>query len=160
MLLAPSLDVRMEFIDQLDRTKARTLEYFDLSEEDLERSYAPGKWTIRYLLNHLADSETVLFYRIRRVISEPNQVIWFYDQDAWAQKLDYSTVPLDLARGLYATSRDGVIHYARKHYERSADISFVHSLTGLRTLKDEFDKVVSHNEHHVEQIEQALRANR
>ena len=64
----------MEFIDQLERTKARTLEYFDLSDEDLERSYAPGKWTIRYLLNHLADSETVLFYRIRRVISEPSQL--------------------------------------------------------------------------------------
>ena len=88
MLLAHSLDVRMEFIDQLDRTKARTLEYFDLSEEDLERSYAPGKWTIRYLLNHLADSETVLFYRIRRVISEPNQVIWFY-----AREIGRSTTP-------------------------------------------------------------------
>jgi uncharacterized damage-inducible protein DinB len=150
----------MEFIDQLERAKTRTIRYFDLADKDLEKTYAPGKWSVRYLLNHLADSETVLFYRIRRVISEPNQVIWVYDQDAWAQKLDYSTVPLDLARGLYTTSRDGVIHYARQHYDGSAEISFVHSLTGLRTLKDEFDKVVSHNEHHLEQIEQALRTNR
>ena len=150
----------MDFIDQLERTKARTLQYFALPDEELEKTYGPGKWSVRYLLNHLADSETVLFYRIRRVISEPNQVIWFYDQDAWAQKLDYSTVPLDLARELYAASRDGVIHYARKHYERSGDISFVHSVTGLRTLKDEFDKVASHNEHHVGQIEQALRGSR
>lgn len=150
----------MEFIDKLERAKARTIKHFDLADKDLEKTYAPGKWSVRYLLNHLADSETVLFYRIRRVISEPNQVIWVYDQDAWAQKLDYSTVPLDLARGLYTTSRDGVIHYARQHYDGSAEISFVHSLTGLRTLKDEFDKVVSHNEHHLEQIEQALRTNR
>ena len=148
----------MEFIDQLERAKARTLEYFNLAGHDLDKTYGPGKWSVRYLLNHLADSETVLFYRIRRVISEPNQVIWVYDQDAWAEKLDYSTVPLELARGLYSTSRDGVVHYARTHYEGSDEISFVHSVTGLRTLKDEFDKVVWHNEHHLEQIEQALRS--
>ena len=35
---------------------------------------------------------------------------------------------------------------------------FVHSETGVRTLKDEFDKVAWHNEHHLEQIEQALQA--
>jgi hypothetical protein len=91
------------------------------------------------------------------VISEPRQVIWAYDQAAWAEQLDYATVPLELARSLYATSRDGVMHYARRHYARSGDVPFVHSETGLRTLKDEFDKVVWHNEHHVGQIETALR---
>ena len=113
---------------------------------------------MRYLLNHLADSETVLFYRIRRVISEPNQVIWVYDQAAWARMLDYSTVPLDLARNLYSVTRDGVIHHAARHYDGSDAIKFVHSETGLRSLKDEFDKVVSHNDHHLEQIEKALRS--
>ena len=146
-----------DFIAELERTKARTLKYFDLPAEDLEKSYGPGKWTVRYLLNHLADSETVLFYRIRRVISEPNQVIWVYDQAAWARKLDYSTVPLELARNLYSVTRDGVVHYAARHYDGSKTIKFVHSETGLRTLKDEFDKVVWHNDHHLEQIETALR---
>lgn len=146
----------MDFIQQLERTKAETLARFALGERDLERRYGPGKWTVRYLLNHLADSETVLFYRIRRVISEPKQVIWVYDQDAWAKELDYATVPLDLAKRNYEAARDGVIHYARRRYEGSGRISFVHSATGLRTLKDEFDKVVSHNEHHLRQIDLAL----
>lgn len=147
-----------DFIAELQRTKAQTLKYFDLPAADLEKSYGPGKWTVRYLLNHLADSETVLFYRIRRVISEPNQVIWVYDQAAWARKLDYSTVPLELARNLYSVTRDGVVHYAAHHYDGSGAIKFVHSETGLRTLKDEFDKVVSHNDHHLAQIETALRS--
>jgi hypothetical protein len=29
-------------------------------------------------------------------------------------------------------------------------------VTGVRTLKDELDKVASHNEHHLEQIRAAL----
>lgn len=145
-----------KFIQHLERTKAETLAHFALDNADLERSYGPGKWTVRYLLNHLADSETVLFYRIRRVISEPRQVIWVYDQDAWAQALDYASVPLEVAQRNYAAARDGVIHYARRHYQGSEQISFVHSTTGLRTLKDEFDKVVSHNEHHLRQVDLAL----
>ena len=88
----------MHIIDELERTRDETLTFFDLSEDQLARTYAPGKWPVRFLLLHLADSETVLFERIRRVLSEPRQVLWVYDQDAWATGLDYATVPLDLSR--------------------------------------------------------------
>jgi DinB superfamily len=68
-----------------------TLRYFSLGEADLARIHAPGKWSVRYILHHLTDSETVFFERIRRVLSEPRQVVWFYDQDAWAKALDYAS---------------------------------------------------------------------
>jgi hypothetical protein len=147
----------MDLIDGLERTRDATLRHFELGERDLEKTYGPGKWSIRYLLHHLADSESVLYYRIRRVISEPSQVIWVYDQAAWADALDYSTMPLELSLDVYLASRAAIIHHARRHYATSGDISFEHSATGLRTLKDEFDKVVSHNEHHLRDIEKALR---
>ncbi len=146
----------MEFIEQLEKTKNETLKYFDLPEEVLRKDYGPGKWSVRYVLHHLADSDSVLFYRIRRVISEPRQVIWVYDQEAWAQKLNYSTVPFDLAKNVYTSSREGILYYARHHYEGSDQIKFVHSETGLCTLKDEFDKVVWHNQKHLSYIETAL----
>ena len=146
----------MQLIDQLERTRAETLEYFRLGEEDLARVYAPGKWSVRYILLHLADSETVLFDRIRRVISEPRQVIWVYDQDAWAAGLDYSRVPLALSRAVYEAVRGAVIYYAGEFYERKGHLEFVHSVTGVRTLKDEFDKIAAHNEHHLAQIRRAL----
>jgi hypothetical protein len=53
--------------------------------------------------------------------------------------------------------RNAIIYYAGLHYETLGDREFVHSVTGVRTLKDELDKVVSHNEHHLRQIEMALR---
>ncbi len=73
---------------QLERTRDETMGYFSLGDADLARTYGPGKWSVRFILHHLADSETVFLYRIRRVVSEPGQVIWVYDQDAWARGLD------------------------------------------------------------------------
>jgi len=146
----------MQLIQELERTRDETLQYFSLGESDLARTYAPGKWSVRFLLHHLADSETVLFERIRRVLSEPRQVLWVFDQDAWAKGLDYSQVPLDISRRIYESVREAVIYYAGQSYESKGHLEFVHSVTGVRTLKDEFDKVAAHNEHHLGQIRSAL----
>ena len=90
------------------------------------------------------------------MLSEPRQVLWVYDQDAWAQGLDYSRTPLDLSRRVYESVRNSIIYYAGRYYEQKGHLEFVHSVTGVRTLKDEFDKVASHNEHHLRQIRLAL----
>ena len=146
----------MDIIRKLEATRDETLRYYSLPAPDLERSYAPGKWPVRYILHHLSDSETVLFDRIRRVLSEPRQVLWVYDQDAWAKGLDYARVPLDLSRRVYQSVREAIIYYAGRYYEEKGHLEFVHSVTGVRTLKDEFDKVASHNEHHLDQIRLAV----
>jgi hypothetical protein len=98
----------------------------------------------------------VLYDRIRRIVSEPRQVLWVFDQDAWAAGLDYSQVPLELSRRVYESVRNAIIYYAGVHYEKSGHLEWVHSVTGVRTLKDELDKVASHNADHLNQIRMAL----
>ncbi|PYO90468.1 MAG: hypothetical protein DMD66_02490 [Gemmatimonadetes bacterium] len=66
---------RMHLIEELERTRDETLQCFSLNRADLARSYAPGKWSVAYILHHLSDSETVFFDRIRRVLSEPRPVL-------------------------------------------------------------------------------------
>jgi hypothetical protein len=83
-------------------------------------------------------------------------VIWWYDEDAWSKALNYSDRPLEIARGIYESARAAMIYYAGLHYEKDGHLEFVHSITGVRTLKDEFDKTASHNEHHLSQIRRAL----
>ncbi len=147
----------MDLVRRLEVTRDETLKLFSLGDDDLARTYAPGKWPVRFILLHLADAETVLFDRIRRVLSEPRQVLWVFDQDAWAKGLDYSRVPLDISVRVYEAVRNAVIYYVRLYYEEKGHLEFVHSVTGVRTLKDEFDKVASHNQHHLDQIRAALR---
>jgi hypothetical protein len=146
----------MKLLGELDRTRDETLRHFELGARELDAVYAPGKWSVRFLLHHLADSEMVLAERIRRIISEGRRVLWAFEQDAWAERLDYGTMPLELSRDLFAAARAGTRYLATSHYERHGHLEWVHSETGVRTLKEEFDKVAWHNEHHLAQIRAAL----
>lgn len=83
-------------------------------------------------------------------------MIWWYNEDAWSKALNYSERPLEVARSIYESVRAAMIFYAKLHYAQDGHLEFVHSLTGVRTLKDEFDKTASHNEHHLSQIRRAL----
>jgi hypothetical protein len=143
-------------IRELERTRDEVAGYFSLGDADLARTYAPGKWSVRYLLHHLTDSETVLAERLRRAISEPGVVILYYNEKLWADALDYSSRSLELAKPVFQSLRGTMIELARRHYERDGAREFVHSTAGLRTVKEEFDKVASHTEHHLAQIRQAL----
>ena len=145
-----------ELLTTLSQSMEETLTYFDLPADDLAKTYAPGKWTVRQLLHHLADTETVLYERIRRGIARPGQVVWGYDQDAWAREFNYAEQELSLNQAVYLAVRQAVMGLATTHYEKAGEQRYVHSETGLRTVREEFAKVAWHNEHHLQQIRVAL----
>ena len=149
-------DSTADLIRDLEATRDETLGFYGLGEEALSSTYGPGKWSIRFLLHHLADSETVLYERIRRVLCEPSPLLMVYDQDDWARELDYSRVPLEISRAVFQSVRSAIIYFAGVHYERDGHRRFVHSTMGERTLRDEFDKVAWHNAHHLGHIRAAL----
>ena len=140
----------------LEETKVKTLDYFALPSGAWAKQYAPGKWNIKQLLHHLVDAETILYARIRWVISEPNPEIRGFNQDRWCQKLDYEQIPLEINKAIYTVTRPAVIYLAERFYESLWDKPFVHNETGPRTLGQEFEKIAWHNAHHLEHIRLAL----
>lgn len=53
-----------DIVPLLERQLAETMSFLsDISEEQSMHSYAPDKWTIRQLLNHVSDTERVFLYR-------------------------------------------------------------------------------------------------
>src|ERR1700722_15357583 len=56
----------------------------DSTSETLNRSPAPGKWSVRDILCHLADCEVVFAFRLRQALAEDHHVIQPFDQDRWA----------------------------------------------------------------------------
>ena len=51
--------------------------------QQFERSHAPGKWTARQVITHLAQTELALGNRARMALSTPNYQAQSFDQDRW-----------------------------------------------------------------------------
>ncbi len=56
---------------------------------------APGEWSIHEVIVHLADSETNSALRARMLVAEPGGTLMAYDQDKWAETLNYHGQDVD-----------------------------------------------------------------
>ena len=53
------------------------------SPAEFERTYAPGKWSARQMLIHLAQTELALGTRARMALTTPNYAAQSFNQDEW-----------------------------------------------------------------------------
>jgi hypothetical protein len=60
-----------------------------LSDDELDRRPAPGEWTAREVIHHLADAEVRSAIRLRQLLAEEAPVIEGYDEGRYAQVLHY-----------------------------------------------------------------------
>ncbi len=60
-------------------------------DEVLSRQPAPGKWSIRAILAHLAEDELVSSWRYRQMIEHSGAILLGFDQDEWARLGDYDS---------------------------------------------------------------------
>lgn len=59
-------------------------------DEHLDARPAPGKWTAREVVHHLADSEMAAAFRLRLLVAVDNPAIHGYDQEEFARRLFYN----------------------------------------------------------------------
>jgi hypothetical protein len=64
---------------------------------------APGKWSARDILCHLADCEIVFAFRLRQALAEDHHVIQPFDQDRWART--YETADAEDALATFTAVR-------------------------------------------------------
>ena len=60
-----------------------------VTDPELDARPAPGKWSARDIVHHLADSEMTSAIRLRLMIAEERAAIRSYDQEAFARTLYY-----------------------------------------------------------------------
>jgi hypothetical protein len=69
-------------LDVIEETPRRLAELVDtIGPEGLEVPPAPGKWSARDILSHLADAEIVFGFRLKQTLAEDHHIIQPFDQD-------------------------------------------------------------------------------
>ncbi len=124
---------------------------------ELDFAPAPGKWSVRQIVCHLSDAETVGAERLRRVIAEENPAILAYDQDAWARNLDYRRRKISQAIESFRRIRTENYELLKELPESAYGRAGTHSERGSLTLLDLLRIYAEHAESHARQIQEVRR---
>ena len=111
-----------------------------------------GKWSVRQIVSHVADAEAVAGMRLRQLIAEENPTLIAWDQNAWAERLDYdkrkiSTV-LEMFRVLRASNYDLIKDLSEPVFARTG----THSERGPISLLSVVTLMAEHAENHATQL--------
>ncbi|GCF09764.1 DinB family protein [Dictyobacter arantiisoli] len=124
-----------------------------LSEE--QRAYRPTEddWNIHTVIIHLADSEAVGFWRLRKTLAEPNSILAVYDEDGWSKSLFYEQQDEVLALRIFTDLRTANANLLKLIPAKSWELSAIHAERGEISIYEIFQTYAEHGEAHLQQIE-------
>jgi hypothetical protein len=134
--------------DTVDRIRTLASQW---SPAQFERSYAPGKWSARQILIHLAQTELALGNRARMALSTPGYVAQAFDQDVWIgrdaalggrEALDALGAMSTMNRSMFASLTEA---------DRATPLS--HPEYGALTVDWIIHQMAGHLIHHLKQLE-------
>jgi DinB superfamily len=123
-----------------------------LTERELSQPEADGKWSIRHVVRHLADSDLVWGYRMRLVLAQDRPMLTGYDQDRWAERLRYDQAPVEEAledfRVLRRSNLRLIVNTSSADFERVG----VHAERGEESVAHMIRLYAGHDLLHLAQI--------
>ena len=120
--------------------------------EAFARSHAPGKWTAREMLIHLAHAEIVFGTRLRFALSTPGYVVQPFDQDQW-MVLDGQGLDGQAALALFSFNRAFNLGLAKRLSAEDRARTFTHPERGTMTVEEILLMIAGHELHHLPQLE-------
>lgn len=124
----------------------------------LRQPEAPGKWSIRHVLAHLADSELVGGWRYRMILAHDRPPIQGYDQDAWANSLWYDAAEPQLSLDAFSALRRWNLRIVRTAAPDQLKRVGVHAERGAESIEHLVKLYAGHDLLHRRQIERILKA--
>jgi hypothetical protein len=134
------------------QTPGRLRELMDsLGREAADKSPAPGKWSVREILCHLADCEIVFAFRYRQTLAEPHHVIQPFDQDLWAK--NYAAYDAESALAVFTAVRNYNLKLIASLPPEAFSKPATHPERGTMTFGTIVETMGGHDLNHIGQIE-------
>jgi hypothetical protein len=129
-----------------------------LTSEQEKRPEAPGKWSSRQALRHLADSELVGAFRFRMILAHDAPELPGYDQDAWAERLHYQEVDTAASLADFAALRAANLRLLRRATPEDLKRVMRHSERGDEALGKMIAMYAGHDLVHLDQVHRIRKA--
>ncbi|HZR24929.1 MAG TPA: DinB family protein [Vicinamibacterales bacterium] len=113
---------------------------------------APGKWSTRDIIAHLADCEIVFAYRLRQALADDHHVIQPFDQDKWAAP--YATYDANEALLLFEAIRKWNVALLKTVTRELLSRKVTHPERGEMTFETIVETMGGHDMHHLKQLEE------
>ena len=123
-----------------------------LTEEELRRPEASGKWSVLQVLDHLTDAEAVTGTRLRYVVAEDGPTIIGYDQDLWAARLRYGFSDLATLLSELSALRGRTLRLLGDLSPTELERIGNHSERGPETVRHMMNLMAAHDLVHLRQI--------
>ena len=145
-------DMRKTLIDQYkDGYRVVAEAVAGASDAELDGRPAPGKWSAREVVHHLADSEMTAGVRLRVLLATDNPRIVGFDQDDFARKLHYDR-PMDASLELFKAVRRATAELLDRMSDADWTRQGSHTEHGAYGVERWLEIYAPHAHNHAEQI--------
>jgi hypothetical protein len=125
--------------------------YDRLGSVRVEQPIAPGKWSPRQILCHLADAEVAFAFRLRQALAEDHHVIQPFDQDKWAKT--YMGYEGRRALAVFSAVRQWNLALIRAVTPEALSKPVTHPERGEMTFKALIETMAGHDLNHLRPLE-------
>ena len=138
-------------IEAIRETLGRFGEFSSWSDADFERAYAPGKWSAREVLVHLAQMELAFGTRARLALTTPDYAAQSFDQDRWMAREPMLGGRDALAALIGAGTMNAALFASLSAADRQT--TFTHPEYGAISIDWLIHQAAGHQIHHLRQLE-------
>jgi uncharacterized damage-inducible protein DinB len=129
-----------------------------LEPKGWNQSYAPGKWTARQILCHLADTELAFAFRLRQALAEPHHVIQPFDQDRWAEAYADESYDARAALQVFSSVRRWNLNLLKAVPVEARSKPVRHPERGEMTFQTLVETMGGHDVNHLRQLDSIANA--
>ncbi|MGH9603686.1 MAG: DinB family protein [Terriglobales bacterium] len=126
------------------------------SRKQLSRKPAPRKWSVAEILAHLSETEIVVGWRLRMMLSRSGTPIQAYDQDLWAASGKYARRDPRHSLALFRAVREANLRLLKALTAKQWKQYGMHAERGRESIADTARMIAGHDLNHLGQIRRVL----
>lgn len=146
-------DSRGQRLDVLRSTLEQLPQVIAAIERSEDEQPAPGAWSLRQVVTHLADAELVYGVRLRLLVRTDSPQLQGYDQEQWADRFtDLDTIATALER--WRVLREANLRLLDSLSDGEWARTGMHSERGVESVDDQLERMWDHDTGHLRQLQE------